>query len=369
MFKQIIVGEQFQADELDQLHIKQRLNANINIYIEETAFLNELYRERKALVQKFTGKRRIPRDIANGDLTNQNISQIAKDIEEKKDDNDHNKNKNSNSSNTIDFDANSDDDDSEDFDMNEMSQDDDYMAKMLSTTSTAIHDNSMNIDDENEENTESFHESLMTLNILKDVASYHADNDQKIDVNNMHLGRDVNEIAKEAMSIYLNICEAITEQLMSRTQTEKQRQIAEKIYLEPTIVLFIVSFLPLLFYVTETAKKDLAGSNSNVPCERGFKYPKQTVATHSHRYNLSTVEQMQHINECQLNYCLNQEQVFDETPYYVLSIINLIKLRERFPETSELSELYELAQSKVDKLKSQDYFWRRKAGNHGMLHF
>lgn len=188
-----------------------------------------------------------------------------------------------------------------------------------------------------------------------------------IDVDEIHLGVSPEEIAKKSYQVWRNLCEILTKKLMGGEQSKFKNELRTQLYLDPLIVISIAEKIPLLQPICWVMKKQLVSSTQNIPVERKFKDPKFIIGNHSHRYNLETVEQIQHINEKQLNDELNhyRETMFDETPFWVLETMRITDIIRALPNIHALKELEQEAKERIEQLKLKDKWWRRTRNNAG----
>ena len=177
-----------------------------------------------------------------------------------------------------------------------------------------------------------------------------------IDVNKIDFNMTPEQVAKNAMIVWLNLMELWTK---ATTEYSDNTWLANELYLDPLLICFIGNRMPLLQYLMILLKKLYASSNNNMPCERTFQFPKYCIGMYSHRLHLNTVTEFQNINEMQLNQEMNDKinNEFDETPYLIMKLMEIIKLQSRYKDCKGIQELWQGAERRTTSLQQQHEFW------------
>ena len=178
----------------------------------------------------------------------------------------------------------------------------------------------------------------------------------KIDAKKIDFTIPPNKVAKDSMQLWLSLCDSWTKAIMSDPDNV---WLAKELYLDPIIAVYIGYGLPLLQYHCINLRKLYASSNSNMPSERGLKYPKACIGIYSHKYDMNTVEEFQHINERQLNEEYNRlsENEFNEVPFIVKSLIEVISLQVIYKKCDSFQKIYNEACKKTDIIRANHKYW------------
>ena len=361
---------QLQLDELDTSNKLKSIDAEI---VKETQFICELYRKH---------------DITNWPNEKKTIDQIRGHPEPKLDvinvSENYNKMINepqllSNDSNYLDDSSDDDDSDDSDDSMNAGKARKYFCSKMkaniVSNRSNNNNNNNNNKNNDNLMNVDEYNQETTILEIDEDnddqddeeecnglqskLDKIHQRFKKKlvgIDPNQIDYSMSSKEVAEKSMIVWLNLCDFWVSACMDY---EPNMWLGEELYLDPLLAMYIANKLPLLEYLMINLKKLFAGSNNNMPCERAFKFPKFCIGMYGHKSSLETVADFQNINEMQLNQEMEDKinEGFDETPYLILQLIEVICLQQRFEKCEGIQKLYIEAQKRTKKLQKANPFW------------
>ena len=285
-------GLLFQEKELDGLKIQEKLDFYVKEVTSKTEFLCKLYREDNEV--KLWPPEKRPTDIANG---NPKAKIIPKKV--------------SKGSDKEEMDSaplyESSEYSSED---NQSDEDQPFLNLMLLKKPTE----EMEVEEEEEKDDEK---------------------QEKFDPLIMNLSLSEKEIAQNSMSLWMSLCDDWNEILHS---DPANLWLADELYRDPLLAVVILSRIPVCYYLTINLKKIYSNSCVNCSAERKLKFPKFAVGTYSHSFNMETVTELQGINEYLLNqdYIYREENLFNEVAYFILKLIEVIKLQDKFVPVKKL---------------------------------